>query len=209
MAAIDEPQNARSRRTREALLNAARKLIEEEGFEATTMAAVAISAGVSPRALYLHFTSRGELLTKLYAHLGVTEDIGSSLDRVWNSPDAVSALEEWAHHIARVHPRIMAVSQAVERAARTDPDAAAMRQTTMRNWHHGCSRLMTWLADEGSLAPRWSVPAAADMLWGLMSWDLLERLVTDKGWSPQEYGARLADLLRSTFVDSLDKPLTE
>lgn len=209
MAAIDEPQNARSRRTREALLNAARTLIEEEGFEATTMAAVATGAGVSPRTLYLHFASRSDLLTKLYAHLGATQDIGTSLDRVWTSPDAISALKEWAHHMARVHPKIMAVSQAVERAARTDPDAAAMRQTTTRNWHHGCTRLMTWLADEGSLAPHWSVPAAADMLWGLMSWDLLERLIIEKGWSPQQYGARLANLLHSTFVDPSDRPLAE
>ena len=38
---IDQPQNARSRRTARQLLAAARTLIEEEGFEAMTMAAVA------------------------------------------------------------------------------------------------------------------------------------------------------------------------
>lgn len=53
-----EPQNARSRRTREALLRAARALIEEKGFDAVTLAAVARQAGVSPRGLYLHFSSR-------------------------------------------------------------------------------------------------------------------------------------------------------
>ncbi|MDF2706504.1 MAG: TetR/AcrR family transcriptional regulator [Nonomuraea muscovyensis] len=200
MAAIDRPQNARSRRTREALLTAARKLIEEEGFEATTMAAVAERAGVSHRALYLHFASRGDLLTTLYGHLGAAEDLRASLDRVWSRPDAVSALEEWAHHMARAHPRIMAVSLAVERACRTDPDAAQMRGVTMRNWHLGCTRLMAWLADEGRLAGAWTVEAAADMLWGLMSWDLLERLIVEKGWSPERYGDHLAGLFRATFV---------
>ncbi|HSO53579.1 MAG TPA: TetR family transcriptional regulator, partial [Actinomycetes bacterium] len=43
--AIDRPQNARSRRTRAALLAAARSLLEEQGAEALTMAAVAERAG--------------------------------------------------------------------------------------------------------------------------------------------------------------------
>ncbi|GAA4097840.1 TetR/AcrR family transcriptional regulator [Nonomuraea soli] len=200
MTTIREPQNARSRRTREALLNAARRLIEEEGFEATTMAAVAERAGVSTRALYLHFSSRGDLLTTLYRHLGATEDIQASLDRVWNSPDAVSAVEEWAHHLARVHPRIMAVSRAVQAACRTDPDAAAMHEAAMRGWHLGSTRLMTWLADEGALAPPWTAGSAADMLWGLMSWDLLERLTVDKGWPAEKYGTHMAELFLATFV---------
>ncbi|MET9342542.1 helix-turn-helix domain-containing protein [Nonomuraea sp. NPDC003804] len=207
MAAIDKPQNARSRRTREALLAAARELIEKEGFEATTMAAVAARAGVSPRALYLHFASRGDLLTQLYRHLGATEDIGSSLERVWNSPDAVSALGEWAHHLARAHPRIMAVSLAVERARSVDPDAAELHRTTMDNWRRGCTRLLSWLADEGRLAPPWTLEAAVDMLWGLMSWSLLERLLVERGWTPEEYGLHMATLLRSTFATP-DGPLT-
>ncbi|HCT78525.1 MAG TPA: TetR family transcriptional regulator, partial [Micromonosporaceae bacterium] len=58
----EEPRNARSRRTREALLMATRELIEQDGFAGTTLAAIAERAGVSHRALYLHFSSRGELL---------------------------------------------------------------------------------------------------------------------------------------------------
>jgi hypothetical protein len=38
------------------------------------------------------------------------------------------------------------------------------------------------------------------MLWGLMSWDLLERLIVEKGWSPERYGDHLAGLFRATFV---------
>jgi hypothetical protein len=94
----------------------------------------------------------------------------------------------------------MAVSLAVERACRTDPDAAEMRDTTMRNWHLGCTRLVAWLAEEGRLAPLWTIETAADMLWGLMSWDLLERLITDKSWPPERYGEQLAGLFRATFV---------
>ena len=112
---IDRPQNARSRRSRAALLDATRELITEDGFDALTMAAVADRAGVSRRAVYLHFTTRAELVTALFSRLGETEDIGASLQRVWDSPDAVTALAEWGRHLARTHPKILPVMQAAER----------------------------------------------------------------------------------------------
>ncbi|WP_298329286.1 TetR/AcrR family transcriptional regulator [Haloactinopolyspora sp.] len=200
MAEIIDPQNARSRRTRTALLEATRKLIENEGFDALTMATVAERAGVSRRAAYLHFSSRDELLVALYRHLGETEELGTSLQAIWDSPDAVSALIEWAHHMARSHPRILAVSRAIERARFTDDGAAELWNFTMGNWKLGCTRLMQWLADDGALSPVWTVETARDMLWGLMSWDFLERLIVDRGWTHDEFGERFAVLIHATFV---------
>jgi len=197
---ITEPQNARSRRTCGALLAAARELLEEQGFESVTMAAVAARAGVSRRAVYLHFSSRAELLTAVFSYLGEREDIAGSLRRVWEAPDAVAALEEWAWHLARVHPRILAVARAADRVRRSDPDAAAFWDRSMGNWQAGCRQLVAWLEREGRLAPPWTVDTAADMLWALMSFDVLEGLLVDRHWSPERYAEHLAVLFRSTFV---------
>ena len=197
---IEQPQNARSRRTGAALLQATRDVIDKHGFEALTMAAVAERAGVSRRAVYLHFSTRTELVTALYRSLGHTEDLAASLQAVWESRDAATALQEWAHHIARSHPRILATLHAVERARHTDPDAAELWATTLTNWHKGCRRLAQWLADEGCLAPFWTVDTTADMLSALMSLDLLDRLLTDRRWSRKRIADQYAILLRSTFV---------
>lgn len=199
---IGEPRNARSRRTRDALLGAARSLIEDDGFETMTLAAVADRAGVSRRALYLHFPSRSDLLTALYRYLGETEDLAASRAKVWDREDAVGALDEWAHHIARSHPRILTINRVIERARHTDPDAAELWQFTMRNWLKSCRRLANWLDEEGTLAPPWTPSTAADMLWSLMSWDLTERLIVDRRWSRKSYGSRYASMLRATFVRS-------
>lgn len=198
--AIDQPQNARSRRTAAALLDATRQLIERHGFEALTMAAVAERAGVSRRTVYLHFSTRAELLTSLYRSLGDTEDLAASLQAVWDAADAVGALREWAEHIARSHPRILAVLRAVERARHADPDAAELWQTTQANWRKGSRRLAEWLEAEGRLAPPWTVDTATDMVLALMSLDLLERLLADRHWSRQRLAEHLALLLVSTFV---------
>ncbi|GAA1619468.1 TetR/AcrR family transcriptional regulator [Kribbella sancticallisti] len=197
---IPVPRNARSRRTREALLDAARSLIEEEGFDVMTLAAVAERAGVSPRALYLHFPSRSDLLAALYRHLGEAEDLAASLTNVWEQENAVSALDEWAHHIARSHPRILTISRVIERARNADEDAAELWRLTMANWLTSCRRLAKWLDEEDQLAEPWTRATAADMLWALMSWDLTERLTVDRRWSRESYGWRYATMLQATFV---------
>ena len=69
MRTITEPTNARSRRTRTALLASTRAILEEQGFEALTMTAVADRAGVTRRAVYMHFASRAELLGALFDYV--------------------------------------------------------------------------------------------------------------------------------------------
>jgi hypothetical protein len=126
--AIDQPRNARSRRSRAALLDATRELISEGGFDALT-----------------------------------------SLQRVWDSPHAVTALAEWGRHLARIHPKILPVMQAAERARHVDADAAELWRTAQRGQLAGARRLADWLAREGRLAPPWTAATAADMIWSLMS----------------------------------------
>ena len=198
--AIDRPQNARSRRTRAALLAAARSLLEEQGAEALTMAAVAERAGVSRRAVYLHFASRTELVTELFGYVSEQEGLAASLQPVWEAPDAAAALQAWAGHLARFHPRILAVARAIQQVRRSDPDAARHWRLVMADQQACCRRLARWLAREQRLARPWTVPAATDMLWALMSFELLEELLIDRGWSPARYRTHLATLLSSTFL---------
>jgi AcrR family transcriptional regulator len=199
--AIDSPQNARSRRTRAALLAAARSLLEEQGAGSLTMAAVADRAGVSRRAVYLHFASRVELLTELFGYVSEQEGLAASLQPVWDAPDAAAALRRWAAQHARVHPRILAVAMAIQRVRHGDPAAAGHWRLVMADQQACCRRLATRLAGEGRLARGWTVPAAAEMLWALMSFELLEELLVDRGWSPARYRAHMARLLASTFLD--------
>jgi AcrR family transcriptional regulator len=204
--AIEEPRNARSRRTRAALLAATRTLLEERGTESLTMAAVAERAGVSRRSVYLHFASRTELLTELFGYVSEREGLASSLEPVWAAPDAAAALDEWARHLARFHPRILVVARAIQRVRRVDPDAAAHWRLVMADQQACCHRLAVWLAREHRLAPPWTVPTAADMLWALMSFELLDELLVDRGWSVRRYRTHLAALFRSTFLADAEPP---
>jgi AcrR family transcriptional regulator len=202
-------QNARSRRTRLALLAAARTLVESEGVTAVTMASVAEHAGVTRRAVYLHFSTRAELITALYEYVNETADYNASLKAVWLAPDAAAALDQWAHHVARCHTELVPVGRAFQRVRGTDPDAGHYWDLVMRQWRKSCRRLAERLAAEARLAPPWTVETASDMLWALMSFDVLEALVVDRRWSRKRLARRLSVMLCSTFIiepDPAQKP---
>jgi AcrR family transcriptional regulator len=197
---ISEPANARSRRTRAALLDAARAILEAQGFEALTMAAVAERAGVTRRAVYMHFASRAELVGALFDHVADAEGLEASLRRVWEAPDAAAALDEWAAHLARYHPRLLAVDRALERVWRSDADAAAHRARVVREKLANCRRLAGRLDAEGRLAEGWTVASAADMLFALVSSDVVEALLVDRRWSRRKLAEHLSRLFRATFA---------
>jgi len=198
--ALQRPTNARRRRTRAALLAAARALLEQHGFFLLNMAAVAERAGVTRRAVYLHFRSRSDLVGALFEYVAETEGLADSLQRVRAAPDALSALDEWARHEASYHARILAVARALEHVGREDPDAARWRERIAAHQLFDCRLLAQRLADEQRLAPPWTIDSATDMLWALISTEPLDRLVSDRHWPPDQYAERFADLLRRTFV---------
>jgi AcrR family transcriptional regulator len=199
---IIEPANARSRRTRALLLATARSILERDGFEALTIAAVAEQASVTRRTVYLHFGGRSELVAAMFDSVAETEGLHASLSRVWEAPDAASALDEWAAHLARYHPRLFAVDRAVQQVWRHDPDAHAHRDRVNAEKLAGCRRLVGRLQREGRLAPGWTTQSARDMLFALISTDMIEALLVDRQWSRRRLASHLSRLFRSTFLAS-------
>lgn len=189
----------RSRQTRERLLEAAREILEQDGYAAMSMAAVATAAGVTRRTAYAHFTCRGDLLLGLMRHLGETSGLGETLGSVWQAPDSREAVRRWAHHVATAHRRILAVSRAVERVRQSDTEADRIWESAMDSWLGGATRLAQWLHSEQQLAEEWTVAQAADVIWSLMSMELLERFVHDRGWTTEQY----AHLMECALIGTL------
>ncbi|HEX6470038.1 MAG TPA: helix-turn-helix domain-containing protein [Streptosporangiaceae bacterium] len=194
------PANARSRRTHAALLAAAHDILKQRGFEALTVTAVAERAGVTRRAVYMHFPGRAELIGAIFDHIAEVEGLAESLGRVWAAPDALAALDEWAAHLARYHPHLLPVDRALQRVWQADPDAAAHRERVVAEKLGNARRLARRLADEGRLAPPWTAESAADMLFALATSDVIEALIVDRGWSPERLARHLGALFRATFT---------
>ena len=69
-------------RTPERILDAAMSLFAERGYEATSVGAIEMAAGLAPRsgALYQHFKGKGDVLEKaLERQMAVLDELGTSL----------------------------------------------------------------------------------------------------------------------------------
>ncbi|MDR7301987.1 TetR/AcrR family transcriptional regulator [Haloactinomyces albus] len=194
------PGSTRRQRTRTELMAAMRALIEEHGFRAVSMGAVAEKAGVSRRTAYLHFASRNEMISALFDYVTEQEGLAESLQPVWQAPDAVTALDEWARHLARYHPRVLAVDRALDSVRRIDETVAQHREQVSGDQQQAGHRLAQRLHQENRLAPPWTVTTASDMIWALMSSDVIERLIVEREWPPAHFAEHLAALFRATFV---------
>jgi AcrR family transcriptional regulator len=161
---------------------------------------VAQRAGVSRRALYLHFSSRAELLLALHEHIDQELDLEASVQPIHDAPDAVAGLDAFVAHLARYHPRILAIDRALLRAGDADPDVATVIAQGEAMWLEACRGITQRLADEERLAVPWTVDTAADLLWSCMFPETLERLTVRRGWPADRYGELLGVLLRRALV---------
>lgn len=186
--------------TRERILEATRYLIEEEG-AGVAMERIAGRAGISRRAVYLHFATRTDLLLALVAHVDDAGGLAERGRRVREASSGTEALDEFVALNAAYNPEIDGVARALERARDVDEAAAAAWQDRMSGRRRMCRWIARRLDDEGSLAPGWSVEAAADLIWTLTNIPVWRDLVRDRGWSQRRYRDRIGEVLRATLVE--------
>lgn len=188
------------RSTRAAILEAARDVFEEHGYGAG-LEKVADEAGVSRQAVYLHFGSKGALLTELARYEHERTGIAALADRtVWSAPDATAALDAWVVLLVAFMPKILGFVKAVDGARRSDPDAAMVWQDQSEDRLQGCRRLARWLKREGALTQGWTVTDAADVIWVIASPRTYEELVVDRGWTPRRFTRHLQVTLHRALL---------
>ena len=119
-----------ARRSRWAMLQAARRLFLEQGYAATTMPAIAAAAGVSVQSVYKAFGNKPALLKTVFdvAIAGDDEPVPmlqrAALGRVRDEPNPRRKLELYGEFVADVSPRHVPIQLLVRAAAATDAEAA-------------------------------------------------------------------------------------
>jgi AcrR family transcriptional regulator len=150
---------APARTSRDAILSAARALLEEGGLDAVTMAAVGDRVGVRGPSLYKHVPNRAALIRTIAE--AVTEDLGRALRRAVATGDpradlraATMAYRAFVHAnpngygllFANVAPELQPDPEVLAETGRplveamgslVGPDAALASARTVTAWAHG------------------------------------------------------------------------
>jgi AcrR family transcriptional regulator len=180
------------------ILEAAHKLLDDEGYEATTMAAIAAEAGVSLKTVYLAFETKSGVLRALWDHqLRGAADVAVAeqpwFREVTNEPDPRAKLRLNARNSRDAKSRLGTLMGVIRDAAATDPDIAAMWDHIQSDFYANQRSIVQQLNDVGALRDGLDARHAADILWTLAHPDLWSLLVGSRGWSAKRYEQWLAD----------------
>jgi len=192
--------------TRRQILEAAERLFQEQGYAATTMAAMAAAAGVALKTVYLSFEPKSCVLRALW-HLRLRgEDDGVPVpQRDWygavlTEPDAERQLSTTAARSREVKERAGWLFEVLRSGAAVDPDIAELWGRIQVEFRAVLLGLAQSLQAKGALRDGLDPERAADVAWTLNHPDVWLLLVRDCGWTPAEWEAWFLDSCRSQLL---------
>ncbi len=194
--------------TRHRILESARTLLEKAPGANVSMAEIAVRAGVSRQALYLHFADRATLFLEVSRMVDASLRTPQRQQRVDDAPTGRDALREAVALQAWLKPRLRGIATALDVLRRIDPAAGAAWKEREHARLRRCEQVVRRLAADGDLAPGWDVRTAARCLWAVTSQRVWGDLVVDQGWSNARYRTHLTELLEAALLRR-DRETTE
>src|SRR3954466_3821644 len=145
--------------TRTAILRAAQRRFEHDGYAATTMDAIAAEAGVALKTVYVAFETKSGLLRALWNHLlrGGQDEVpvaGQDWYRaVLAEPDPERRLRLNARNSRVVKERIAGVLEVIRGAAPVDADIAALWDRIQTEFHANQRAVLDGIEGDLAVAP--------------------------------------------------------
>ena len=183
--------------TRTVILEAAQRLFEQQGYTATTMAAIAAEAGVSLKTVYVAFETKGGVLRGLWHVLLRGDQLDVPVgERPWyrevlEEPDPERQLRLNARNSRIVKQRAGMLLDVFRGAAPTDPDIDELWTRIQTEFYENQRVIVESIAAKDALAL--DVTRATDILWTLNHPSQWQLLVVQRGWTPAEYERWFAD----------------
>ena len=186
-------RQARTRRTRSAVVDAARTLFLERGYAATTIEAISGLSDTPQATVYRLFSSKLGILKAVLDVSVVGDDQAvAMLDRpqvraLVSDEDPKEQLAGFAALLREVMARAAPMHRILADAARSDEDAASLLAQLGRQRQEGQRRIARSLARSGALRPGLRERDVADVIYALASPEVYGLLVFDRGWSAERY----------------------
>lgn len=192
--------------THERLLDAARGLLAERGFDGVGLGEIAEAAGVSRQAVYAHhFATKRDLLLALLDHVEREEGFAELIAPAFAAPTGVEALRIGVAGNTEFEHRIADVTRVLDAARRSDPIAAEAWVERTGNKRAGIGKLLERIEREGALSAGWTVERAADLVFAMLNSGFIDLLVTERGWSVEACAAATWQVIEGTLLAPPDR----
>jgi len=186
--------------TRSRILKASLDLLEASQGKGVRMTDIAKHAGITRQALYLHFSTRAELLIATTHYLDELKDSDARLVASRTAQTGIERLDAFIEAWGSYIPEVYGIAKALLAMRDTDEAAAQAWDQRMQDMREGCAAAILALKRDKMLSPAYSQKQATDILWTLLSVRNWEQFTIDCGWSRKKYVATLKSLARRIFV---------
>lgn len=175
-------------------------LLEANPVKLPRMSDIAKATGISRQALYLHFTSRTDLLVETTRYQDDLLDVNARLAPSRNAATGRARLDAfvtaWGSHI----PQVWSLARPLLTLAATEPEAATAMDQRMADVREGFDAALGAIIEDGDLPEGIDSTAATDLIATLMSIPNWESLTQDLGWSQQRYIAVMRAMARTALL---------
>jgi AcrR family transcriptional regulator len=185
-------------RTRRSILTAARELFTLHGYAATSVAEIAQHAGVATDTIYATIGRKPDLMRELVesAISGTDNPVpAEERDYVQRTIAAATAREKFATYadgIVAIHQRLAPTFLALQAAAASDPDCAALWKQISERRATNMRRFAADLRCTGEIRADLTDDQVADIIWTMNAAEYFD-LLHQRGWTPEHVRRWLAD----------------
>jgi AcrR family transcriptional regulator len=193
-----------SEETRRRIVAAACALLEHAGYHQISLDDLAQAAEVSRQTIYVQFGSKSGVLqavAEYIEHAGLENLIAELLA----SPTPLAAFQHTCQRLVAFFGQYAAVLRNLQAQTIYDVEFAVFLRSKQNEIWHNTRRMIEWLATKEGHPSGWSIDEATDWLWMLTSFEMYDKLVTERGWSAEQYIGRIMD----TLEQILGMPKTE
>ncbi|MET0967155.1 MAG: helix-turn-helix domain-containing protein [Nakamurella sp.] len=196
--------------TRTRIIEAASRAFLDRGYAGATIPQIAADAGVAVETVYRSATGKAGLLAAAVqaALAGGVERAAqpveqrAGLRRVVEAPDARSALHAYAATQPGVWSRVGPLLRVLDSAAEADQVLTDLRDSLNQQRLTGMRRFADHLAQRQPLRAGLSTERAADVLWAICGQANYDALVTERGWTQDEFVEWLTQTLAAALLGS-------
>lgn len=207
---VDDPGHLRrveqAAQTRRAILSAARELFVGSGYTTTTVAQIAVVAGVSVDTVYATVGRKPVVLRELVetaisgSDQAIPGDQREYVARMQTAGSAREKLKIYAQAITDIQERLGPVFLALRDAAGTDPECAILWTEISQRRAANMPRLAADLRATGDLRADLTDDQVADIIWSMNAAEYWVLLVRERSWSPTQFADWLTDAWTRTLL---------
>jgi AcrR family transcriptional regulator len=190
----------RADETRLQIADAARKLFLANGYEGTTIDAIAAEAGVASQTVYAVFGSKKGILTEIIERARFGTVFQELVRQTLDTTDPVERLRMVARIARQVYDSEQVEVALLRGAGVVAPELAKLGQERETLRFKAQKPTIRILIESGKLRDDLKEGKARDILWTLTGRETYYMLVVERGWKSSEYESWLADLLTASLL---------